>query len=89
MNPHVIQSLMSSDLPWSFGLRSTIVESKSIVESFPVEEYPFFAAIGEHGSQFRAIGADLEECIASCARRPVASEPLPETSISFVNPPQK
>lgn len=63
MNPELVLKFMSQDVPWSFGLRHTIVETPEAVKAAPLDEYPFFARLGPPDQQFQVIGSDLESCL--------------------------
>lgn len=66
MNSELVLKFMSQDQPWAFGLRSVIDRNPPMITESSLKDAPFFAAIGPCHNQFRAIGADLEECMKMC-----------------------
>lgn len=78
MNPQLVLQFMSQDLPWAFGLRQAMNEPPHLIAQAPLHEAPFFAALGSYGTQFRVVGADLEQCMAECLAHNPGIQPLPE-----------
>lgn len=90
MNPELVLKFMSQDVPWSFGLRSTLeYEPAHIISQAPLSEIPFFATLGPAGNQFRVIGDSLDECLEQCLSRCPFIQPVPDSQpTTFVNPPE-
>ena len=63
MHIEALMQLFCLNEPWSLGRRNAVAEPEQLQTTAPIDEFPYFASRGPHDSQFRVVGADLDECV--------------------------